>query len=277
MLLGTGLVLAASASPAEAAVTLGQLDPGGTSMACGVNFDRLQPAVTSGNSYVASETGTITSWTTNASLAGGQQLTMKVFRKVGDPSSYQVVGHSGPQTLTPGGTAGNTFPANVSVKSGDVLGLYSDTNGSGCFFTSAGNAVLYNPGNLDDGASALFLAQDDSRLLNITAVLNPSNSLTVGATTPNKKKGTATLNISVPNPGDLTASGNGVQASSAARAVISKSVSAGSAQLLIKAKGKKRKTLNQTGKVKLNVTITYTPANGDPGAQSVTVKLKKKL
>jgi hypothetical protein len=46
---------------------------------------------------------------------------------------------------------------------------------------------------------------------------------------------------------------------------------------LIKAKGKKKKQLNQKGKVKLNVAITYTPTGGDPSTQSVKVKLQKKL
>ncbi len=38
-------------------------------------------------------------------------------------------------------------------------------------------------------------------------------------------------------------------------------------QLLIKATGKKRKTLNKKGKVTLTVAITYTPTNGAPGTQ----------
>jgi hypothetical protein len=113
--------------------------------------------------------------------------------------------------------------------------------------------------------------------VNITAVFEPSNSVTPGETALNKKKGTATLNLTLPNPGDLTASGNGVKASSAGHAVVSKSVGAGPAQLLIKAKGKKKKTLNETGKVKLNLAITYTPTGGDPSTKSMKVKLKKKL
>jgi hypothetical protein len=105
----------------------------------------------------------------------------------------------------------------------------------------------------------------------------PSNAFTLGAITRNKKKGTATITVNVPNPGELTGSGNGVKASSAGRAVISKSVGAGQAQLLIKAKGNKKRKLNETGKVKLSVAITYTPTGGDPSTQSVKVKLKKRL
>jgi hypothetical protein len=79
--------------------------------------------------------------------------------------------------------------------------------------------------------------------------------------------------VNVPNPGELTASGKGVNAAGAA--VISKAVTAGTASLLIKAKGKKKRKLNENGKVKVNPTITYTPTGGDPSTQSRKLKLKK--
>ena len=103
-------------------------------------------------------------------------------------------------------------------------------------------------------------------LLNVTAVVAPSNSFTFGATTRNKKKGTATLTVNLPNPGELTASGKDVNVAGAA--VISKAVTARTASLLIKARGKKKHKLNDTGKVKLNPAITYTPTGGDPSTQS---------
>ncbi len=46
-------------------------------------------------------------------------------------------------------------------------------------------------------------------------------------------------------------------------------------QLLIKAKGKKKRKLNSTGKVKVKPKITYTPAGGRPITSSVKVKLIK--
>jgi hypothetical protein len=90
-------------------------------------------------------------------------------------------------------------------------------------------------------------------------------------------QGTATITVNVPNPGELTASGNGVRGSSSGLAPTSKSVGAGPAQLLIKAQGKKKRKLNETGKVKLNVAVTYPPTGGDPSTQSIKVKLKKNL
>jgi len=111
----------------------------------------------------------------------------------------------------------------------------------------------------------------------VSPSVSPSNAFTLGAITRNNKKGTATITMNVPNPGELTASGNGVQAASAGRALISKSVAAGQAQLLIRAKGKKKQKLNEAGKVKLSVAVTYTPTGGDPATQTKKLKLKKKL
>lgn len=59
--------------------------------------------------------------------------------------------------------------------------------------------------------------------------------------------------------------------------MISKAVPAGTASLLIKAKGKQKRKLYDKGKVKLNPAITYTPTGGNPSTQSLKVKLKKKL
>jgi hypothetical protein len=273
--IGSCLIAAASASPSAASVTIGQTAANGFS--CTGNDDWLQPTVTTGNSYVVPATGTITSWTTDESAAG-QQLTMKMYRKVGDPATYKVAGHAGPQTLTPDGIAGNTFPANIPVKPGDVLGFHTVTSMGACAFPAAGEQFLISSGDLGDGASGPFNTNSSLHVrLDIQATFVLDNSFSLGATIRNKKKGTATLNLTLPNPGDLTASGNGVNAASSGRAVISKSVDAGAAQLLIKAKGKKRKKLNATGKVKLTVSITYSPTGGDPSTQSVKVKLKKTL
>ena len=254
-------------------MTLGQLAASPQTECIGV-FDTTQPTVTSGNTYVVPGAGTITSWSHNAVAGPDQTLTMKIFRKVADPARYQVDGHDGPRPLAGGQL--NPFPASVPVKTGDVLGVSGNSSvDTACTFAAPGDSVLTINANLADGESADFSSASNHRV-NVSAVFVPSNSFTPGAITRNKKKGIATLTVNVPNPGELTGSGNGVKASSAG-AVISKSVGAGQAQLLIKAQGKKKKQLNQKGKVKLSVAVTYTPTSGDPSTQSVKVKLKKKL
>jgi hypothetical protein len=222
--------------------------------------------------------GTITSWTVNQTVNAGQQLTMKVFRKVDDPHTYRVVGHDGPATLTPDGTVGNSFAASIQVQRGDVLGFHIITPGVKCVFPVPGEQFLLgNPSDLGDGASGPFdVDTADNARLDIQATFVPNNTFSLGKVSRNKKKGTATLSLNLPNPGDLAASGKGVGAISASRAAVSKSVDAGTAQLLIKAKGKRRATLNATGKVKLKPKITYTPTGGSPSSQSVKVKLIKR-
>jgi hypothetical protein len=271
------LSLAASASPATASVTIGQIgNPGG----CVAGFDDIQLSVPSGNSYVVPGNGKITSWRTYAGPGGGQ-MTMKIFRKVLDPYLYMVVGHSGPRTLLPGQLSGNTFPADVPVKPGDLLGMGTPAGSPvSCLIDGGGGEYLYRdngpqPGGLGDGQDGTFSLENGVRF-NIEAVFEPTNSFEQTGHKRNAKKGTATLTFNLSNPGDLSASGKGV--TSAGAAVISKPVSApGDVQLLIRAKGKKKRKLNETGKVKLNVAITYTPTGGSPNTQSVKVKLKKKV
>lgn len=270
--------LAVGAAPSNASVTLGEV--GSTSPGCTANLDMAQTGVASGPSYTVPGDGTITSWSHNAPTGPSQTFTMKIYRAVPDqPGFFMVVGHDGPrdqpQNLL------NTFQTNIPVRAGDFLGLDTANGASGCTinmgFTSADTFVVKNaPPPLGDGQSGLFNPAGTGRL-DVSAVFQPSNTVTVGSTVLNKKKGTATLNLTLPNPGDLTASGSGVSAASAGHARISKAVTPGATQLLIQATGKKRKTLNQKGKVTLTVAITYTPTNGAPGTQSVQVKLKKKL
>jgi hypothetical protein len=264
--------LALTASPAAAvgSVTIGQLAPG-TIVSCSKNFDFLQDS-SPDNAYVMPAAGVITSWAHRSQAGAGQKVSLKIFRKIGDPTRYQLVGHDGPHPVVAG--TDTTFPASIAVNAGDVLGLTGESGSAsiGCEFNGPGETASHTP-SLADGGFADFNISTTHRL-NLTAVLNPANTFTLGSITRHKKKGTASLAVNLPNPGELTASGAGASASGAA--VISKVVSAGATSLLIKAKGKKRKTLNATGKVKLNLTITYSPTGGDPSSQSVKVKLKKK-
>ena len=243
-------------------------------------FDMVQPSVTSGNTYVVPATGTVTSWSTNAAAGAGQMLTMKIFRKVAEPTTYMVVGHDGPRPLEPSSV--NTFPASISVEPGDLLGV-NDANASfavpnACTFDAPGDLVRERAGDLPDGASGEFGIVESDLRANVTAVVVPSNAFSFGGAKRNKKKGTATLTVDVPNPGELALSGKGLRPVDAAGAVAAKTVTdPGPAKLLIKPKGKKRKKLNATGKVKVKFGVTYTPTGGDPNTQSRKLTLKRKL
>ena len=125
--------------------------------------------------------------------------------------------------------------------------------------------------DLGDGQSGSFGSVIGR--LEVEVVVTPTSDFTQSGPQRNKKKGTATLTFNVPNPGELNASGKGVKA---AGAVASKGVAAGQAQLMIKAKGKKKRKLNETGKVKLAVAVTYAPTGGDPAHPVPDCKAGKK-
>lgn len=278
------LSLAASLTPAWAAQTIGQHAPSDFGDACvDSNADALTPTVTSGTSYVVPGEGRITSWTTYATDNLGQQMSMKIFRQVSG-NTYLAVAHDGPHALTPSGTAGNTFATDIPVKGGDVVGANSGNAGTvfnTCLFSVVGQPYLFKQPGLADGASDAFSSFPGTNGFrpNVSAVFEPtvskpSNAFTVGGLARNKKKGTATLTVNVPNPGELTGSGKGVKVASGA--VSSKTVTAGTVRVTIKARGKKKRKLNKTGKAKVKPQITYTPIGGDPSTQSVRVKLIKR-
>jgi hypothetical protein len=265
--------LALTAAPAAASVTIGQTEP--TAETCVAGYDWVQPTVTSGNSYVvpaAYPDEVISSWSTNENAFQSGVLALKVFRPVSG-SVYMAVGHDTPRVLTPGVL--NTFSGiSLPVKPGDLLGLHAGSGNPACIFDAIGDAGLYDLEDLSDGQSGTFQPDADDRL-NITAVVSPSNTFSLGSVTRNRKSGTAKLNLIIPNPGELTASGKGVKAASGA--TTSKAVNQGQAQLLIKAKGKKKRRLNQTGTVKLSLSVAYTPTGGNTSSQATKVKLRKKI
>jgi hypothetical protein len=87
----------------------------------------------------------------------------------------------------------------------------------------------------------------------------------------NLKKGTAALVTNVPGAGTLELSGKGVKSATA------NPKAAGPVTLTVKATGKAASKLAKTGKVKVKVSVTFTPAGGSPSTQTKTVKLVKQL
>ncbi len=257
-------------------MTIGQLAPASPpTPTCGTSpHDWVQASVTSGNSYVVPANGTITSWSHNATGAGGQTLKMKIFRPLGG-TTYTVVGHDGAHPLT-GGVV-NTFPTSIPVKPGDVLGLNrASPVSTACVFHVTGEEGLFDSaGDLADGESATF--DTDFDRLNLTAVLEPTSTFTLGKLKRNRNNGTATLTVNLPNPGQVVLAGKGVKRASSAGAKVAKPVTApGEVKLRIRAKGRKKNTLNETGKVKVKPKITFTPTGGDPSTRSAKVMLKKR-
>ncbi len=288
----TALGLAGAAS-ASAVTTIGQLAPGNSPPALCIdadtNLEKIQPTVSSGTPYVVPAQGAvISSWSTKAAADANQHLSFKVWRKVGDPATYQVVGVDGPRTLAP--SALNTFPVNIAVQPGDLIGFHKPlptTDGnSACLFDAPGNFVVEptNYGNATVGQSVSFDTANPipDVKLNLSAVvkLKASNDFDISKVKKNKKKGVATLTVDVPGPGELSLGGTGVKPQRAGGAAISKDVTAaGKVNLKVKAKGSKKAKLLNTGKVKVKAKVTFTPSKGsadlpgDPNTEPKKIKL----
>ena len=262
----------ASAPAASASITLGQLAPAPPPACSSGPVELLQPTVTSGTGFVAPSQGSITSWSTvGPASGGGGQMKLKVWRKVSDPATFRVVAHTGFQTI-PAATV-KTFPVNVpGVEAGDLVGL-TFQGSVGCQFAVSGDSFLNVGGDFADGDGAIFSGVAPNFRIDIAATFEPSHKFTVGAVTRNKKRGTATLTLTLPGPGQVSLTGKGLKGAGTPIAVAAK----GDIAVPIKATGKKRATLFDTGKVTLNVGLSYTPAGGSAGMAATKVRLKKKL
>jgi hypothetical protein len=200
-------------------------------------------------------------------------------------AAFQVVHPLGGNLFTGGGTTltavvpGNTvstYPLSMPIKLGDFIAVVADSGLKIDALTAGAHFLQWQPPLQDGGPGSMPVVEGPGNEITANAEIAPTNTFTLTAIDRDKKRGKATLTVVVSNPGAISGSGKGVKVSSAAGP--GKSVSApGPVPLVVKATGKQGKTLNQTGKVKLRVTLSFTPTGGAASSQTVKVKLKKKL
>jgi hypothetical protein len=178
------VVIAALAfsAAAQAQTTVGQLASADPPVACSdESYDVIQGPTAGADPYVVPAAGVITSWSTNAAPGAGQTLVFKVFRPIGAPN-YEVVAHQGPVGLAAGVL--NTFPVQIPVKAGDVLGLNTSTGAgvpNACLFkTSPADffAATAEPSNNPDGSIAIMTPTGPGYRLNVQATLQRPPSIT---------------------------------------------------------------------------------------------------
>jgi hypothetical protein len=116
----------------------------------------------------------------------------------------------------------------------------------------------------------------------------PSNVFTVGSSITFGANGTATMTVTVPGPGVLTAAdGTGVKSTSARIAARRKpliartrvrATKAGPVKVRIRPSTAGKKVLRRKGRLKVKVALTFTPDGGSPKTtvRTVTLKLKKR-
>jgi hypothetical protein len=99
------------------------------------------------------------------------------------------------------------------------------------------------------------------------SLASPSNAISFGKLKLNKRTGTATLPVGVPDAGTLTLAGKGV------KKVVRSSKGATTLSLPIKASGPAKKALAKNGKTKLKLTLKFAPSGGTAGQTTKAVKL----
>jgi hypothetical protein len=111
--------------------------------------------------------GVITSWSFHAG-ATAPQLKFKVARPVG-PTSYTIVGDTGVHSTAP--NILNTFPAQIPVLAGDVIGFFTATGSHPCLRPNTGHNYVVNSADLPPGRRRRSGARSTS--VDISAVLEP--------------------------------------------------------------------------------------------------------
>lgn len=270
----------ASAGSARATVTIGttlawpadEINPG-CSVACTVVNPTLPAADIAPDGLTSPVNGTVTSWRFK-SVTAGDVVNLRVLRPAGE-TSFTGAGTSAPATSDGGALPHGPFATSLPIRIGDHLGL----NGSPSSTVLADTPVsqlYWNAPTLADGQTLSGTTPPAAgREVMVQAVVEPTNALIFGKVVRNTRKGTATLTVRVPNAGTLDFSGVGIKI---AETAVAKTVTAaGPLEFRIKAKGKKRKTLEATGKVKVRPKFTFTPANGAPAISSTKFKLRQRL
>jgi hypothetical protein len=258
------------ASPAAATITIGQVQPAAaTPDTCGPSSGSvIQPTVTSGTPYVVPVNGIrITSWSTRANSTSNQTLALRVLRPLGG-AVYMAVGHDGPRALIP--STVNTFPVNIPVRPGDVVGADSSNTPNfpvACMFTVPGETywTSFPSPNPDEGTSATFHSGPNQRV-NLSAEVEVSNVFSFVSLSRNKKKGRATATVDVPGAGNVSVGGKGLAAQS-------RHSDGGPVALGVIPNKKTHRKLLAKGRARVTASFTYAPTGGTPNTQSEKVKL----
>jgi hypothetical protein len=185
------------------------------------------------------------------------------------------------------GGKGGTSNTKPNSGAGGGGGGYYGGGGGGAGCMSGGGGGGGGSSLVSSSASNASVSIDPAAapVIEITPILPmsaapPSNLFRFGRLRLNKKKGTATLAVKLPDPGILTLRGKGIVARRLgfAGAGVSRSLGGqGSVKLRIKPKGASLRKLERTGRVKVKAIVTFAPRGGTPKTRKRPIGLKKKL
>jgi hypothetical protein len=167
------------------------------------------------------------------------------------------------------GVVGESIPFSASGFDVWPLGPPSFDFGDGGGATGSAVSHIYSaPGTYRVVASvtdSVGTVASTSGAISIVA----SNRFSLGRLRRNRRKGTATLFVHVPGPGELSLSGNGVIPAEA------RAAGSGEVALAVRSAGKAARRLRKGGKTRVRLGVSFAPDGGPPAAQELAVVLRK--
>src|SRR5262245_9248498 len=161
---------AATPASAGAATQLGQTFTPEWPCIDNVNF--LQ-SVSPGSSYVAPHDGVISNWSFQSPSSGSDLLKLKVGRPAGG-GQFTTVGSSGALMDPPPGQL-STYPAQIPVFAGDIIGFYWNQGNTAPCAHRTGDRTFHNrnhDGDVPPGTTSTF-SEETGFQLDIAASLEP--------------------------------------------------------------------------------------------------------
>jgi hypothetical protein len=300
----TGLVLAAGASPATAAVTLGQTaDPNAY---CGSNTYLAQTAVGGSPGYaVPGGYGVITSWSFKGYSSNPGTGRLLVWRPTGTADQYTLTHKSPVESFIASTIA--TFPVQFPVEPNDVLGLACSQPGL-LLSTLPGDVIRYVTTGTEPAEGSVQTLSgmlNEDRLL-VSANVEPDtdkdtfgdetqdkcigtagqfngcpNVVTVSSVKQKGRKPKVKVSVEVPGPGTLRAGSPSDPTLATAAKVSLKPVTLSfsatnkqAATFVLKLTKSAKSKLAKKGKLKIQVKFSFTPTGGPAGSQIAKAKLK---
>jgi hypothetical protein len=172
------------------------------------------------------------------------------------------------------GSAG--APTGTVAFSSNGAGVFGPTTSCSLVSSAVGAAcqLTYTPGATGNQAIIGAYGGDlthRSSSGGTALVVKPSNVFALARPKLDRRRGTATLTVTLPGSGSLVLGGSGV------RRQTRRVRQAGKVNLPISPRRKTARKLKSTGSAKVRVKVTYTPTGGDPSTRLVQVLLKLTL
>jgi hypothetical protein len=263
-----------AAAPAGAEVRIGsnllsQPDSAGVCIAveCTATNVALPASKRAAQGLVSPVNGTVSAWLFRAAGSVATQISLRVLHPNGG-LSFTGAGTSSAVPVV-GGVQGQ-FGTDLAIGIGDSIGV--NANGAEIVATGVPGATqgTWALPPLADGSTRNATVATDAET-EVQAIIQPTNTVGFGAVQRNKRKGTATVRIQVPNAGTLSYSGAGIVGSGPA------SLNApGELLISVKARRKKRKRLLKKGSAWVSPQVDFAPTQGDAGTTIGKLKLIKK-